>query len=266
MCGGSGGFDIGAFNPFADWKHKKGLDKFASLAGLPIGNAIASPKWIKAHPKEAAAAALIAGTVLTGGALGGAAGGAAAGGVGATEAGAAAAGSGAMLGSTLGGAGFSMEAGAAAPWLAEGVGSGALAGSTMGGAGFGLEAGPLITEAAPAYGGELASVGDAGGTMLGGAAPQSVTALPGDWKAPLDAWERTKGLFSGANVKGGLRGAYLANSLMSKQQTPMPAATRPAPQAFAPLADSLKPIYGQHLPQPGDPDYLEYLRRKQYGY
>ena len=93
--------------------------------GLPIGDALLSPKWIKKHPKETAAAAMIAATVYTGGAAAGlwgglgaagAAGAAGAGGLAAAETGAGAA---AAAGSGL----------AAADYAAMGLGSTALAGS-----------------------------------------------------------------------------------------------------------------------------------------
>lgn len=160
MSGGGGGFDLNAFNPFDHWHDKRGLDKFASLAGLPIGSAIASPKWIKAHPKEAAAAAIVAASVFSGGAAAGLLGGGAAGG--------------AAAGTTAAelGAGAGAFGGAA---LADGAALGAGAGAgAWGGAALADGAVPALAVQAP-YAGELASVGESGGTMLGGAPAQSIT-------------------------------------------------------------------------------------------
>jgi hypothetical protein len=54
-------------------------------------------------------------------------------------------------------------------------------------AGVGTDAAGVAGVDAAAYGGELASVGETGGTMLGGAAPVSVDVISGLAGAPLDA-------------------------------------------------------------------------------
>ncbi len=123
--------------------------------------------------------------------------------------------------SLLGGeAGLLGGAGAAAEF-----GSGLTAADYLGTAagGFGAEPaatgfGGLLGEAASAapYGGELSSVGDIGGTMLGGAPAQDVTVLPGDWGGPLDVYERIKGL----NVQKGLKGWQQAQALQKLAAPP----------------------------------------------
>lgn len=215
---GGGGLDWQAFNPIHDWKHKSAWDKFGSLSGLPIGNAIASPKWIKAHPKEAAAAAIVAASVFTGGAAAGA------------------------WGAGAGGAAAGAEAGAGA---AAGAGSGLLAtdyaalglGSAAGGgAGAGAWGGAALADGgllAP-YGGELASVGESGGTMLGGASPQELS-LKGGGKSMYDTLSKISKLQSLTQGQG--------KQHRATQDQQSPPAQRPGEDTLAYLR-RIYPRYG----------------------
>ena len=175
--------------------------------GLPINEALLSPKWIKKHPREAVGAAMVAATVFSGGSAAGlwgagaaaaaeaaAASAAAAGaaGVGAAEAGAL--GAGALGAAELGGA----AAGAGA------LGSAAPAGLLGATEGAGLLGGEMATgllgPEALAYGGELASVGETGGTMLGGASPQNLSLGSGvNWSKAMHAMRTANGLMQLAN-------------------------------------------------------------------
>ncbi len=125
-------------------------DSFGTLVkknwtGLPIGDALLSPKWIKKHPKEAMAAAATAATVFSGGAAAG----------------------------LWGGMGAAGAAGAGLTAAELGPGAAAAAGSGLAAADYAAIP-ALAGSVAPslgAYGGELASVGQAGGQGLLGGAP-----------------------------------------------------------------------------------------------
>lgn len=205
MSGSGGGFDLNAFNPFDDWKHKGGLDKFASLAGLPIGSAIASPKWIKAHPREAAAAAVVAASVFTGGAAAGAWGGAAGAGAGGT----ALAGEGAALGGTA-------AAGGAAG------GTAGLFGPTTAGAGL------LGSYAAPAAATPFIT-GGGGATLAGMGAGTAGMFGPGATAAGLESLPAAS---SGASSGNAFDGLMKIQKLMNlTQQQPQSTTQSQRPQA-----------------------------------
>lgn len=234
---GGGGFDVGAFNPFRDWGDKSGWDKFGSLSGLPIGHSIGSPSWVKEHPKEAAAAALIAATVLTAGAAAPAAG-AAGSIIPASEglgAGAAAFGGPALADGVATGAGAAAFGGAA---LADGAGAGLLGAAApatdLGVAAFGPTAAqtgllasyaPETSALTPMFtGGAPDALAGAGGSSMfgptaGGA--QSLEALQG----PGHVSE----MMSGMNWKKGLEGLQKAQQFAKLAQGPQVQPAGPPP-------------------------------------
>ncbi len=202
--------------------------------GLPIGDALLSPKWIKAHPKETMAAAAVAATVYTGGAAAGLWGG-----LGALGAGAGAAGAGGLA-AAEGGAGAAAAAGsglAAADYAAMGLGSTALAGS-----------------AAPAalYAGELASVGEAGGAgLLGGAPAHAVFPVTSNPLSYLSSNAASvvgpDNLQMASNGLGKATDAFKMYSLaqgVAQQFTPPQAkvATRPPPQYDPKSGDAIRAL------------------------
>ncbi len=199
-------------------------------SGLPIGDALLSPKWIKAHPRETMAAAAAAATIYTGGAAAGLWGG-----LGAAGAGAGAAGAGGL---------------AAAE---SGAGAAAAAGSGLAAADYaGLGSAALASAPAAAYGGELASVGQAGGQGLLGSAPAHavfpVTSNPLSYLS-----SNTASMVGPDNLQSFNTGVGKANDAFKMYQRAQGVANQFAPPQ--------QPAPARRPPQQYDPNSSEAIKR-----
>lgn len=263
MCDGN------ALNPFKQ-------NKWAMLTGLPIAGGIASPKWIKQHPKEAVALGALAATVFSGGAAAGLWGG-----LGAAGAGAGAAAGAAGAGEAIGAGAGALTAGSA---LAEG-GVAGLGGGTAGLFGPSAAGANMLSTFAPSG---LSALSTATPTLaeIGAGANMASFGLPALGESATAA---TPGIFSqaqgaitnlvggpenfdriGKGLEYGNKGMKIAQ-LASPQhpQISAPAPARPAQQQPTQSNSDILGAGQQRIPQPGDPDYpqyLEWLKRKKGGY
>lgn len=144
----------------------------------------------------------------------------------------------------LGGAAGAAEAGAGA---AAGAGSGLLGADY---AALGLGGSGALSEAAP-YAGELASVGASGGSMLGGASPQAISPLAGDWSGVPSWLQNAASNFpSPGKVGKGLetyqRLAQFNQMLQQPQQQQAPQMPRAQPQQNTSLEELFKRMLAYH--------------------
>jgi hypothetical protein len=283
MSGGQGGgVDFKAFNPFDNW-HDRGWSKF--LIGLPVGDNVGSPKWIKKHPNEAMLAAAIAATAVTAGAAApaiGAAGAAGAGGAAAAGAGAGAAGAGAMTAAEYAAAMAAAEGAAAAGAGAGAAGAGAMTAAEYAAATGAASSGGLLGAATPTAAGFGEGVSSGLLQAFGGMGPEQASILAQQNAGMgLGADQFT---LSAANTAGGgnatlgaqtsktADAAYKGFQNYQKTQAALDSlAPKPAPVQQRPMQQQPQGLLSQADPMPTtpyspmDPLWVEWLKRHQQG-
>ncbi len=241
---GGGSIHGSAFNPFANWGDKSLIEKIGF--GLPIGENIGSPKWIKKNPKEAMLAAAVAATALTGGAAAGAFGGAGAAGAGAAGA------EGGLAGASGG-----LLSGSAATGLPE-MGMGAGTASLFGPTATSAAALDMVSPMAGAFG----SAADL--TAAGGGAEASLDmpglATPGGSPGLLAQFQGS----APGMLKKGMKGLQAAKAVgLLSPQPQMAPARPPAPAPAMPNTQIAPPMPPQKPIGMSDEDWQKFLQQQQ---